>query len=132
MPINPSSVTLNSGMARWAHTSCTQTIPSTSVQTAMLDTLQPNILKGHTRDFLSIIFLKFTDAEKGREFLSKLEPLMKSASQQLAEIDAFKRPKVPGTPYVGVGLTAAGYAKLEVTDVPDDHAFRNGMQGKPE
>lgn len=107
------------------------TSPPSAEQQAMLDTLQPNILKGHTRDFLSIFFLKFTDAAEGRGFLSKLEPLMKSASKHLAEIDAFKKSKVPGTPYVGVGLTAAGYAKLEVTDVPVDQAFRNGMQGNP-
>jgi len=96
---------------------------------AMLDDLQPNILKAHTRDFLAILFLKFTDPQGGRAFLRDLASLMKSAKQHLLEIQAFKGPAhTLGTPYVGVGLTAAGYGALGITPVPGDPSFQNSMQ----
>ena len=34
----------------------------------MLDQLQPNILKGHVRDHLSVLLLHFGDAADGRRF----------------------------------------------------------------
>ena len=95
---------------------------------AMLENLQPNILKGHTRDFLAILFLKFSDAKGGRAFLKDLASLSKSAKQHLAEVQAFKDAATPGTPYVGIGLTAAGYGALGVAKVPGDASFRAGMQ----
>jgi Dyp-type peroxidase family len=96
---------------------------------SMLDDLQPNILKAHTRYFLAILFLQFTDAKGGRAFLRDLSTLMKSAKQHLLEIQAFKgAKKTLGSPYVGVGLTAAGYGALGVAQVPGDPSFRNGMQ----
>lgn len=96
----------------------------------MLDNLQPNIIKPHTREFLSILFLRFTDAGGARAFLANIATAhMKSAMQHLQEIEAFKSPaKVPGTPYVGVGLTAKGYAFLDVSPIPSDDSFRGGMQ----
>ena len=35
----------------------------------MLDELQPNIVKAHTREFLTVLFLKFTDPAGGRALL---------------------------------------------------------------
>lgn len=96
---------------------------------AMLDDLQPNILKAHTRDFLAILFLQFTDAKGGRAFLRDLTSLMKSTKQHLLEIQAFKGgAKTLGTPYVGVGLTAAGYGALGIVQIPGDPSFQNSMQ----
>jgi deferrochelatase/peroxidase EfeB len=106
---------------------------------AMLTELQPNIVKAHTREFLTILFLSFADAASGRGFLRALvnakPALLKSARVHLDEVKAFKasvaanpaKPK-PGTPYVGVGLTAAGYDILGVTKRPSDSAFQAGMK----
>ncbi|WP_037217146.1 hypothetical protein [Rhizobium sp. IBUN] len=38
----------------------------------MLDELQPNIVKAHTREFLTVLFLKFTDPAGGRALLKSL------------------------------------------------------------
>ena len=102
--------------------------PPTPGQQAMLETLQPNILKGHTREFLSVLFLRFTDAAAGRDFLGRVATLMKSAAKHLQEIAAFKKDKVPGTAYVGVGLTAEGYKALGLPKLPSDPSFNAGMQ----
>ncbi len=95
---------------------------------AMLDHLQPNILKPHTREFLSILFLKFSNGPGGRAFLRDIATLMKSAKAHLQETKAFKASGTPGSAYVGVGLTAAGYAALGIAPVPADTAFKGSMQ----
>lgn len=103
--------------------------PPTADDAAMLDNLQPNILKPHTRDFLAILFLRFTNAAAGRGFLREITPWMKSARTHLAEIQRFKADKTqPGSPYLGVGLTAPGYEALGVGTVPSDPSFIAGMQ----
>lgn len=105
----------------------------------MLQTLQPNILKGHVREFLTVIFLRFDQPARGRRFLRALtqgaRPLMKSAAVHLAEVKAFNDTKNSasprkGTPYVGVGLTKAGYDVLGIPAAlqPNDSRFRAGMQ----
>ena len=106
---------------------------------AMLAELQPNILKGHARDFLTLLFLRFDETAAARAFVRGLavsstgRPLMKSAKAHLEEIVAFKTTGTPGTPYVGLGLTAAGYAALGVPagKHPRDPSFRRGMQQAP-
>lgn len=101
----------------------------TADNAAMLDNLQPNILKPHTRDFMVLLFLQFTDRNGGRAFLRDLATGMKSARKHLQEIEAFKgTPSVPGTPYLGVGLTAPGYRKLQIAPIPPDNAFDKGMR----
>ncbi len=95
----------------------------------MLENLQPNILKEHTRDCSTLLFLKFAQPDEGKAFLRSLVPHLKSTIDHLQEIRAFKSTKVPGTPYVGVGLTATGYAALAIDNVPSDAAFQHGMQG---
>lgn len=97
----------------------------------MLENLQPNILKPHTRDFLSILFLRFDGEDGGRSFLRQLVGLMKSALEHLQEVDTFHTSggQQLGTPYVGVGLTTAGYAVLGLqAHAPADPAFQNGMR----
>jgi Dyp-type peroxidase family len=93
----------------------------------MLGELQPNILKAHVRDHLSALFLAFGDAAQGRSFLVSVTGKMKSAKAHLEEVGAFKTGGGAGTPYVGVGLTAAGYRALDVETFPQDEAFLRGM-----
>lgn len=102
---------------------------------AMLDALQPNILKGHTREFLTLLFVRFLDAGQAASLLSELAtegiipPMMKSARRHLMEIAEFHASATPGTPYVGVGITAAGYEALHIPEDkrPSDPAFLRGM-----
>jgi Dyp-type peroxidase family len=100
----------------------------------MLDGLQPNILKGHVREVLTVLFLRFDQAAKGKAFLKALvagtKPLVKSAHTHLTEVKAFKDQGKPGTAYVGVGLTAAGYTALGIAAArqPKNRPFRDGMK----
>jgi Dyp-type peroxidase family len=99
----------------------------------MLQNLQANILKGHIRDHLHILLIKFgesaEDAAEARGFLARLAQLMKSAKTQLEELEEHRRSRAQGTPYVGVGLTKAGYDRLGLSDrAPSDEAFRRGMR----
>lgn len=108
----------------------------------VLEGLQPNILKGHTREFLTVLFIQFDTAIAGRKLLKSLvsvsgKPLVKSALTHLQEVLAFNtarrsgRPNPPsGTPYVGVGITKAGYDLLGVAQAlqPKDAAFQAGMK----
>ncbi|MGW3967474.1 Dyp-type peroxidase [Amycolatopsis sp. NPDC005003] len=93
----------------------------------MLGELQPNILKAHVRDHLSALFLAFGDAAEARAFLVSVTGKMKSAKAHLDEVSAFKTASGGGTPYVGVGLTAAGYRALGVENFPQDESFLRGM-----
>jgi Dyp-type peroxidase family len=93
----------------------------------MLGELQPNILKAHVREHLSALFLAFGDAARARAFLVSVTGKMKSAKAHLDEVGAFKTGDGAGTPYVGVGLTAAGYRALDVETFPQDEAFLRGM-----
>jgi Dyp-type peroxidase family len=95
----------------------------------MLESLQPNIVKAHVRDKIILLFLRFTDAAGAKSFIAGLAGQMKSALQHLAEVQAFKQTRVPGTPYLGFGLTAAGYGALGITSVPADAAFAQKMSG---
>jgi Dyp-type peroxidase family len=97
-----------------------------------LKQLQPNILKAHVRNHLAVLLLSFEDRAEGRRFLHEVaHDHMKSALQHLEEVKAHKRPPYPqGTTYVGVALSATGYATLGVPDdrVPADGSFRRGMK----
>ena len=94
----------------------------------MLDELQPNILKGHVRDHLSVLFLHFDDQADAQTFLGALVALMKSAKTHLDEVEAFKTTGTPGTPYVGVGLSKTGYDLLGIAAAPADSSFTRGMK----
>lgn len=101
----------------------------------MLDQLQPNILKAHTREILTAIFVKFQDRHQASSLLAELSTggiipaLMKSAKTHLDEIEVFKQTKTSGTAYVGVGLTVQGYDNLGIPKAlqPSDAAFQRGM-----
>lgn len=98
---------------------------------AMLTALQPNILKAHTREFLTILLVRFDDAAAARTALKTIaQTLMKSALKHLQEVEAFHATNAPGTSYVGVGLTEKGYDKLGIPTAkkPNDPSFLQGMQ----
>ena len=68
---------------------------------AMLKSLQPNILKAHTRKFLTELFVRFEDAAAAREALRKIaHTLMESALKHLQEVEAFHATDTPGTSYL--------------------------------
>ena len=93
---------------------------------AMLDQLQPNILKGHVREHMRILFVQFDDKAEGRAFLKAVTAHMKSAKKHLQEVEAHKADGTPGTTYVGVGLTFDGYVKLGIAQnkIPSNAASR--------
>ncbi|MDX6682138.1 MAG: hypothetical protein QOG94_2177 [Solirubrobacteraceae bacterium] len=103
---------------------------------AMLSQLQPNILKGHVRQHMQILFVQFSDKAEGRAFLHNVARKMKSAKKHLLEVDRFNGPDhVEGSVYIGVGITQTGYAKLgipanKVPGAGDGTAapFRDGMR----
>ena len=94
----------------------------------MLTELQPNIVRAHVRDNLTVLFLQFMDQTEARAFLVTLVTLMKSALAHLTEVQQFKTTGTPGTPYVGVGLSMAGYDALGVAVTPQDSSFQRGMK----
>ncbi|GAA3227217.1 Dyp-type peroxidase [Pseudonocardia petroleophila] len=96
----------------------------------LLDELQPNILRPHVREHLTVLFLRFDAQADAAGFLGALAGLMKSAHDHLVEVEEFRAAGTPGSPYVGVGLTASGYAVLGVPEAarPADARFRAGMK----
>ncbi|AQZ69789.1 Peroxidase [[Actinomadura] parvosata subsp. kistnae] len=100
---------------------------------AMLDNLQPNILRAHVREHLSVLFVRFNDVAAGRAFLRWVATTkMKSAREHLREVRDFAAGRRRGTPYVGLGISKAGYRDLghSVQDVRKfgDPVFRDGMK----
>lgn len=80
---------------------------------AMLDNLQPNILRAHVREHLSVLFVRFNDAAEGKAFLRHVATTkMKSAREHLQEVRDFNAKGSRGTPYVGIGISKAGYRDL--------------------
>ncbi|MGW5686341.1 Dyp-type peroxidase [Nonomuraea sp. NPDC003754] len=99
----------------------------------MLDNLQPNILRAHVREHLSLLFIRFNDISDGKRFLRTIATRhLKSARKHLEEVRAFGKDGRPGTPYVGIGISKAGYRDLghSVEDLRrfGDRAFRDGMK----
>lgn len=99
----------------------------------MLGNLQPNILRAHVREHLSVLFVRFNDIAEGKRFLRKIATTrMKSARKHLEEVRDFNRDRRRGTSYVGIGISKAGYRDLghSVEDVRrfGDVVFRDGMK----
>ncbi|SDM30576.1 Dyp-type peroxidase [Nonomuraea jiangxiensis] len=100
---------------------------------AMLDNLQPNILRAHVREHMSVLFVRFNDVAEGRAYLRRLAVTkMKSALRHLREVRDFAAQGRRGSPYVGVGISKAGYRDLghsvEEVRAFGDKAFRDGMK----
>ena len=103
---------------------------------SLLDNLQPNIIKPHTREILTMLFVRFDDQAQAKAVLKALSKgpgaLMKSASKHIAEVQAFHDSGTPGTPYVGIGLSKTGYDNLGIPPAkqPADAAFQQGMAAR--
>jgi deferrochelatase/peroxidase EfeB len=67
----------------------------TGADATLLDELQPNIVRPHVREHLSVLFLRVDDQLEARNFLKALVELMKSARTHLQEVEAFR---ADGTP----------------------------------
>ena len=97
---------------------------ATADEQAMLDSLQANILRPHVREHMSILCLNFADQAEARAFLVALAAsnsgLTKSAATHFAELAQFHATGAAGTPYVGVGLSASGYAAIGINSMPTD------------
>lgn len=101
-----------------------------AAQRALLEDLQPNIVKAHTRDHCYLFPFRFTDAVKARTLLHTLAAKMKTASTHFDELAAHKAtPPVDSTvPYIGVHLSAKGYTALGAqAKMPNERAFTAGM-----
>ncbi len=101
-----------------------------AAQLALLDDLQPNIVKAHTRDHCYLFPLRFTDAAKARTLLHTLAAKMKTARRHFDELAAHNAtPPVDSTvPYIGVHLSAKGYTALGAqAKMPNEPAFTTGM-----
>jgi deferrochelatase/peroxidase EfeB len=101
----------------------------------MLDTLQPNILAPHARSHLRVLLMSFATADAGKAFLRSVAqaspPIHKSAFAHLVERENVRDGRGLRTPYVGVGLSRSGYARLEAdARAPRDPAFARGMRNK--
>jgi deferrochelatase/peroxidase EfeB len=96
----------------------------------MLASLQSNIIRPHVRSELRLLALRIDDPVGARRGLAAIAHGLKSAAAQIEELRAFREAGTPGTPFVGVGLSASGYARLGVDPRhwPRDPAFRAGMQ----
>jgi len=100
---------------------------------AMLRNLQGNILKGHGRDHVTLLFIRFqaNAQDKARSFLRNVATAhAHDALTQLEQAKQFKATGEPGDVFVGIGLTASAYKFLGALDpeIPSDKAFRAGMR----
>jgi Dyp-type peroxidase family len=96
---------------------------------ALLDDLQANILKGHVREHLCLLFLNLGyDWAKARAAVATVGARVKSARRHLEEAEAFTTYGTPGSVYVGLGLTRKGYEALGAAALPTDPSFVRGMR----
>jgi Dyp-type peroxidase family len=98
----------------------------------MLASLQPNIIRPHVRSHLRLLALRIDEPAAARRGLARIARSMKSAGEQLDELRAFRAGGEPGTPFVAIGLSAAGYARLGIdgAQLPTDPAFRDGLRAR--
>ena len=104
-------------------------------ETALLENLQGNILKGHGREHATLLFIRFKKgaAAKARSFLRKVTTdFVGSAKEQLDASEEFKCHGTSGRVFVTVSLSSAGYAALgvKVAKTPNNPAFLGGMKKK--
>lgn len=103
-------------------------------ETAMLKSLQGNILKGHGRDRTWNIFFRLGDKPAiSRELLKTLDRIwVTDALTQLTETEVFKKSKgtIPGNTFGALFLSATGYAAIQLAfpDLSHNSVFTPGMK----
>ncbi len=97
------------------------------------DNLQGNILKGHGRDRVVLLFLRFPDANTGRRFIKMVLPFVTSATDQIEQSEKFKRTNTDSDLFANFFLTYAGYKILGVPEhlIPQEASFKAGMGRSP-
>lgn len=98
----------------------------------MLQNLQGNILKGHGRDFVSVILFRLDPGRQleSRRMLRELANYhLTSAYRQLIDAERFKRNGEGGGAFAHLALAYKGYEALQMTScAPTDEDFRSGMK----
>jgi Dyp-type peroxidase family len=100
----------------------------------MLEDLQGNILKGHGREHTQNIFFQIKPGKsvEGRSFIRSVAQWVKSSYRQLDESKKYRLYGRDAGAFVGVMLSASGYAALGIPadQVPADEAFRSGLKNR--
>lgn len=100
----------------------------------MLEDLQGNILKGHGREHTQNIFFHIDPKKSaaGRSFIRSISQWVKSASHQLGESKKYRLYHQDAGAFVGVMISASGYAALGIPDnqIPPEEAFRSGLKNR--
>jgi deferrochelatase/peroxidase EfeB len=118
-----------------------QTVQIADDRPVDLGSVQANILQPHVRNSCAVLLLEFPDAASGNGFLPELGSMVKSAFAHATDTARYRQRPVqagagPGAtidPYIGVGLSHAGYERLGVPPEqrPSSPAFRAGMGNRP-
>jgi Dyp-type peroxidase family len=95
----------------------------------LLRALQANIVQAHVRTHLRVLALRIDGPYAARRGLADVARSMKTAALHAEELHTFRMTGQPGTPYVGIALSATGYERLHVPlrRRPADPAFRGGV-----
>jgi Dyp-type peroxidase family len=100
----------------------------------MLEDLQGNILKGHGREHTQNIFFHILPGKsaEGRSFIRSVSQWVKSSSSQLNESKKYRLYSQDAGAFVGLMISASGYAALGIPDdqIPPDKAFRDGLKNR--
>ncbi len=107
--------------------------PTDAATIPILDDMQGNILKGHGRQFTFNMFLSFKPGKKRavRNWLADFSRIfVTTAKKQLDETQRYHDERIPGSIFVSVFLTGAGYKYLGVAPgrTPDNMQFKKGMK----
>lgn len=99
-----------------------------------LNQLQGNILKGHGRQYATLIFVTFmpNKVRKTKTYLQQFADQITSCKQQLHDAEIYKRNRVSGETFYCCYLSASGYEYLGYNcNEFKDNAFRKGMKQAP-
>jgi Dyp-type peroxidase family len=113
--------------------SLTNVDPQDNVFQAMLNDIQPNILKAHGRSFAYHLFVRLQTAKvkEARAWMAGFATKrIFNGAEQLVHRKNFKENGVDGGPVFTLSISAAGYKALEVKEeaIPKDPSFRAGMK----